>query len=149
MKFAYVSAVIGLVFGLPGLFVGGAMILGPDLPNLFRNGVMTLEGLSVIIPFIIASALFGIWTGNKIEKRPNLSWLYGILSSFFTTWTTCIVYFIFLLFDQTPDLSAFFGSLFMLLFYSTLLGGIPMIIIGAVFGWVLQYSFKERNHDLQ
>lgn len=145
MKATCKSRILGISFGILGLLIGGGMLLEFDFPKMLSTGFTTVEGLSITIPFIITSAFFGRWTGTKILKHPKLAPVYGIFSSLLTTWLTCFMYVFYLLFTEESDASAFFESIFILLFYSSMLGGIPIVVIGAIFGWVLQFTLKEKK----
>lgn len=120
----------------------------------FFEMLLSLEGILAPIVFTAASALFAAWTVKKTRGNLKMAALYGIIASLLTNLTFGIVFLLTLYLFGTFTASALPAFLLCYLIYSLVLGGIPMIVLGAVFGLLIQQFIKVEplhtiRHDIQ
>ncbi len=135
------GAVLGLVFGI---FTAVTMAL-------LINGVVSIhfntELMLIVTIFLFFSAFFGARAGRNTIKGEHPVWI-GCKSTFLTTYCTLLLSIpLYILLDESEYYSAqdpFFAILVILL-YTTLLGGIPMLILGSIYGYSLRRMLQVSN----
>lgn len=156
MKAPCNSGILGILFGLPGLYIGGSVLLSNTHENFLITLFTSFEGLAASIPFIIFSFIFGIWAKRKIlDKASQLSAIFiGIKSSYLTTLASLPFYLVSLLSTGGIDASELIEACFTVAIFAILFGSIPIFVIGGIFGLVIHATFvpsdnKTKHHDLQ
>lgn len=140
MKSKRTGAYLGIPFAIAGL-VSAGLIMGV---NFSRISHIEPEAIVLVFAFFACSLFFGSRAGAQIERKKFAAPAAGILSSFLTTISTITITTLYLFISgEFQHVSDFFAALLFYNVVSLLFGGIPMLIIGALYGLALKYLIEN------
>lgn len=137
-----IGGLLGMGFGLLGLlFIAFLLTEG----QFDYNTIFSDDGISIMSFGLFFSFLFGGLLAKRISEKKSMPIPYGILSSALTTICTVIVVYIVGGISIERDVQSVLAMILVALLYSFILGGIPMLILGSLFGWVVKVVIKPKT----
>jgi len=137
-----IGGMLGMGFGLLGLlFIALLFTEGQfDRSTLFSDYAMLTTTVGLFFSFLL-----GGWLAIRVSKQKSTPILCGILSSVLTTTLTIIVLNIYYGMINQALFEEILGMTLATLFYSFVLGGIPMIILGSLFGFAIKNIIHPKT----
>ena len=104
------------------------------------------EGVTFLVLGLLFSMLFGARAGVKIKQEKYAAMWSGVMSAVYTTLCTILVGVVIVTIgDPHFSLEKLLSSWLFAIIMSFFLGGIPMIIIGCLFGWGLKRILNPKK----
>lgn len=137
-----IGGMLGMGFGLLGLlFIAFLFTEG----QFDRNTLFSDYGMLTSSAGLFFSFLFGGWVAKRALVRRSTLILFGILSSVLTTTFTVILLNIYHGTMNQARSEEIVGMTLFTLFYSFILGGIPMVILGSLFGFIIKKILQPKT----
>lgn len=135
------GGIAGLLFGFLGIVTISFLAGERDMIGFMASQ----EIIRVTIVGLIFSFLFGGRAALKIKAKNHRAGFCGIASSFLTTTCTVITLGLLRALSFADNLQDIVGMIFMVLIYSFFFGGIPMILLGSLFGFTVNELIHRKN----
>lgn len=137
-----IGGMLGMGFGLLGLLFIALLFTEGQFD---RNTLLSDFAMLTTTVGLFFSFLLGGWLAIRVSNQKSTPILCGILSSVLTTTLTIIVLNIYYGMISQALFEEVLGMTLATLFYSFLFGGIPMIILGSLFGFIVKKILQPKT----